>query len=214
MRRLLYALLVAFSSVALTGAGQMAPQARPSFSDAQKADLDRISAYLNSIHTLKGRFTQIDGNGGMAGGTFFLQKPGKIRFEYAPPAQLLVVSDGYAITVLNKKLNTTNRYPLSSSPLDFVLSNTLNLKVNPYVTGVEHNGNTILVKARSAKNRVTGNITMVFSEPSLALQQWTIVDAQGGQTTVSLDDVQSGMAIPGSTFVLSADTALLKKTQE
>lgn len=214
MRRLVLAALVVLSSIALTGAGQPPPQRRVTFSDEQKADLDRISAYLNGIHTMKGGFTQINDNGGLTQGTFLLQKPGKIRFEYAPPAQLLVVSDGYSIAVQNKRLNTTDRYPLINSPLQLVLSNTLNLKFNPLIVGIEHENGSIIVRARSAKNRMTGNITMVFADAGPELRQWTIVDAQGQQTTVSLSDVQSGMAIPGSAFVLTEENKFTKNKLE
>lgn len=210
MRRLILALAVTLSSLALTGAGQAPPPRRITFDDVQKADLDRISAYLNGIHAMKGSFTQLDGNGGLARGQFWLQKPGKIRFEYFPPAQLTVVSDGYSIMVQNRKLKTTDRYPLLDSPLDFVLSNTLDLKRNPLIVGIDHQPGSIVVRARSAKNRMNGNITMVFADPSLELRQWTIVDAQGQQTTVSLADVQTGVAIPSSTFVLNDENKFTK----
>jgi outer membrane lipoprotein-sorting protein len=202
--------LVAAATLGLGGAGQPPPQRRFSFSDEQRADLDRISAALNAIHTMKGSFTQLDGNGGMAQGTFWLSKPGKIRFEYWPPTKLLVVSDGYSIAVRNNKLNTTDRYPLADSPLDFVLSDTLDLRNNPLIVGVEHQNGQVIVSARSAKNRMTGNITMVFSDPGLELRQWTIVDGQGTQTTVALRDVQNGIVIPGSTFVLTDENKFSK----
>jgi outer membrane lipoprotein-sorting protein len=214
MRRLVLAALVALSSIALSGGGQPPPQRRATFSDDQKTDLDRVSAYLNGIHTMKGSFTQINDNGGLAQGTFLLQKPGKIRFEYAPPAQLLVVSDGYSIAVRNMRLNTTDRYPLLSSPLQLVLSNTLDLKFNPLIVGIEHQNGSIVVRARSARNRMTGNITMVFADTGPELRQWTIVDAQGQQTTVSLADVQTGMPIPGTAFVLTDESKFTKNKQE
>jgi outer membrane lipoprotein-sorting protein len=202
MRRIALALLTAVTALALTAAAPPPPR-RAHFSDEQKADLDRISAYLNAAVTMKGNFVQVNGNGGVSRGAFWVQKPGKMRFEYAPNAQLLVVADGYSIIVRNNRLNTTDRYPEGSSPLQFVLSNTLNLKVNPMIVGIDHQNGSIIVRARSSKNRMTGNITMVFTEGSLELRQWTIVDQQGQQTTVSLSDVQTGVAIPGSTFVLA-----------
>lgn len=204
MRRLFLAAIVAAAAIGLGAGGQAPPPRRVSFTAEQKVDLDRISGYLNGIRTMKGTFTQLDGNGGMARGEFLLQKPGKIRFEYAPPAQLLVVADGYSVTVQNKKLNTTDRYPLLNSPLEFVLSNNLNLKFNPLILGVDHQNGSLVLRARSAQNRMTGNITMVFSDPNLVLQQWTIIDAQGQQTTVSLSDMQTGVPIDGSSFVLTA----------
>jgi outer membrane lipoprotein-sorting protein len=193
----LASVVAASSLFMLSGAGQRPPQRRAHFSDEQRADLDRISTYLNSIRTMKGSFTQIDGNGGMAQGTFWLSKPGKVRFEYWPPAQLLVVSDGYSIAVRNNRLNTTDRYPLVNSPLDLVLSNSLNLRGNPLVLGVEHQNGDLIVRARSAKNRNTANITMVFADASgPLLRQWTIIDAQGQQTTVPLPMCRTASTFP------------------
>jgi len=213
MRRLVLAAFVAITSLALTGAGQAPPRRTNSFSDEQRTDLDRISAYLNGIKTMKGTFTQLSGNGGLARGTFMLQKPGKMRFEYLPPAQLTVVADGYSISVQNKKLNTTNRYPLINSPLEFVLSNTLDLRHNPLIVDIQHQNGAVIVSARSSRNRMTGNITMSFAETSLELRQWTIIDAQGKQTTVSIGDVETNVPVPGSAFVLNDDSKFTKNRQ-
>src|SRR5450755_2524423 len=89
----------------------------------QKADLVRVSAALNSIHAIQGGFVQIGPNGDVDQGTIFLDKPGRVRFEYDPPNPMLIVSDGRTITVKNRKLDTTDHYPLFGTPLHFILNN-------------------------------------------------------------------------------------------
>jgi outer membrane lipoprotein-sorting protein len=165
------------------------------------ADLDRISASLNAIHTLKGEFVQQDPNGAVEQGTVYIQKPGKMRFEYKPPSAVLVVSDGIDVAVFNKKLNTADRYPLASTPLKLLLSDNVNLQKSTYVIGLERQAGALVVHARSNDRRMTGNITIVFSDPGLELKQWTVVDAQGLSTTVSLRNVQTGITLQPELFL-------------
>lgn len=171
-------------------------------SDADKVDLDRISAYLNGMHTLKGSFIQIDPDGQIDEGVFYLDKPGRMRFEYRAPNPVLIVSDGSTVAVANRRLNTVDHYPLFSTPLSLILSNDLNLKKNPSVAGVSREPGEIIVNARAASDKVSGNITLVFTDPNLELRQWTIIDAQGLSTTVSLRDLQPGATLDPALFEL------------
>lgn len=187
------------TAVALGGAGTL-PTAQ--FNAQQKAELDRVSAALNAIHSMKGGFVQIDPDGSLERGKFYIQKPGRIRFEYNPPTPMLIVSDGATVAVKNTKLNTTDRYPLVSTPLDLVLSDSLDLKDNKAVTAVEHEGNSIIVKAESTDGKVQGAITLVFSDPGLELRQWTVIDPQGLATTVALRDIEKDVSLSPALFEL------------
>jgi len=189
------------------GAISGAAAATPGFmqferSDADKADLDRVSTYLNAIHTLKGSFKQIGPEGQEDEGVFYLDKPGRMRFEYHAPNPLLIVSDGSTLAVANRKLNTIDHYPLFSTPLSLILSDDLNLKRNPSIAGVERQPGELIVHARAASSKMNGNLTLVFSAPDLELRQWTIVDAQGLSTTVSLRDIQPGITLDPALFKL------------
>jgi len=171
------------------------------FNASDGAALDRLSATLNAIQTLKADFVQIDPDGRIEQGQVYIAKPGKMRFEYQPPSASLVVSDGLDIAVFNKKLNTVDRYPLSTTPLNILLSNHVNLQRDKNVVGLEHQQGSLVVDARSNDRRVSGNITIVFSDPGLELRQWTVVDAQGLATTVSLKNVQTGVTLAPELFL-------------
>lgn len=170
------------------------------YSAQEKSDLDRLSASLNAIHSLKAEFVQNDPNGAVEQGDVYIEKPGKMRFEYKPPSALTVVSDGIDVAVFNKKLNTTDRYPLSTTPLNILLSDHINLKENKNVFGIDHQHGDIVVHARSSDRRTNGNIAIVFS-PDFRLKQWTVVDAQGLATTVTIDNVQTGLALAPELFL-------------
>jgi len=171
------------------------------YSAQEKSDLDRLSAALNAIHSLKADFVQNDPNGAVEQGEVYIEKPGKMRFEYKPPSALTVVSDGIDVAVFNKKLNTTDRYPLSTTPLNLLLSDHVNLKGSAYVIGIDHKPGVIVVHARSNDRRMTGNIAIVFSDPDFELKQWTVVDAQGLATTVALRNVQTGITLQPELFL-------------
>ncbi|HKD22628.1 MAG TPA: outer membrane lipoprotein carrier protein LolA, partial [Rhizomicrobium sp.] len=201
MRRIAFAILLAI------GSAPQAFAAAPGFmqferSDADIADLNRISDYLNNMKTLKGGFLQIGPDGQSDEGVFYIDKPGRMRFEYHAPNPVLIVSDGTTVAVQNKRLNTVDHYPLFSTPLSLILSDNLNLKKNPSIAGITREPGEIIVNARAASSKMNGNLTLVFAAPNLELRQWTIVDAQGLSTTVQLRDIQPGAQIDPTLFKL------------
>ena len=201
MRRSILVLAACAAVTFLGAAGQMAPQRLiPAYSDEQKAQLDKISAYLNGIHSLKARFVQIGPEGGTASGTLYIQKPGQIRFEYNPPSPLLIVATGGTVYVKNSKLNTIDHYDLSDTPLGLLLNQNVDLKANRAVMGVNEQNGAVIVQARTSTNRNNSNITLVFSSPGLELRQWTVRDNQGGNTTVALQSLETGVTIDPALF--------------
>jgi outer membrane lipoprotein-sorting protein len=193
MRRYALCLAAICSTVLLGGAGQQAPQRLyQAYSDQEKADLDKISAYLNGMHSLRAGFIQIGPQGGVDQGEVAIQKPGQIRFEYRPPSPVSIVATGGQVYVKNSKLNTVDNYDLSDTPLGLLLNETVDLKTNKAVLGVVEQEGAIIVRARTSTNRNNSNITLMFTAPNIELRQWTVKDAQGGNTTVALRNLQPG----------------------
>ena len=201
MRRFSLCLAAVVSVALLGGAGQPIPQRLyQAYSDQEKADLDKVSAYLNAIKSLKAGFVQIGPDGGIVQGQVFIQKPGQIRFEYKPPSPVLIVATGGSMYVKNSRLNTLDRYDLSDTPLGLLLNERIDLKTNKAVIGVAEQNGAIVVRARSSSNRNDSNITLVFSTPGLELRQWTVRDNQGGNTTVALQNLETGASLDPSLF--------------
>jgi len=207
MRRVSLCLFVLASAALLGGAGQRAPQRLyQAYSDAEKADLDKVSAYLNGMKSLKANFIQLGPDGGMAQGELFLQKPGQIRFEYKPPSPVLIVATGGSMYVKNSRLNTLDHYDLSDTPLGLLLNERVDLKTNKAVIGVAEQNGAIVVRARSSSNRNDSNITLVFAAPGIELRQWTVRDNQGGNTTVALQGLQTGASLDTALFTAPQKT--------
>jgi outer membrane lipoprotein-sorting protein len=187
--------------VLLSGAGQPAIL-RAIYTDQQKADLDKVSAYLNAIHSLKADFVQIGPDGSVAQGELDIQKPGQIRFAFQPPSPVRIVATDGNIYVKNSRLNTVDRYSLSDTPLGILLNENIDLKTNRSVLGVFEQNGALIVQARSALNQNRSNITLVFSLPALELRQWIVKDNQGGNTTVALGNMQIGAALDPAVFAV------------
>jgi outer membrane lipoprotein-sorting protein len=179
-----------------------------------RAEIERVNAYLNSIRTLKGNFVQIDPDGQVDQGTFALSKPGRMRFEYKPPASTLIVSDGETVAIQNPKLKTIDKYPLSQTPLDLILGDKIDLLHNHSIVGVDRQKDQFVVKARSRGGKTQGNISLVFAEPGLELRQWTVVDNQGLSTTVALQNVQIGADVSNVSFALPQKALSLRKQSD
>ncbi len=205
MRRFTLCLAAAASIVLLGGAGQPVPQRLyQAYSDQQKADLDKVSAYLNSFQSLKASFVQIGPEGGMDQGELSIQKPGQIRFEYRPPSPILIVATDGSVYVKNSRLNTRDQYDLSDTPLGLLLNARVDLKTNKAVIGVAEQNGAIVVRARTSANRNDSNITLVFSTPGIELRQWTVRDDQGGNTTVALQNPQLNPQLDTALFTAPA----------
>ncbi|MGQ0742435.1 MAG: LolA family protein [Alphaproteobacteria bacterium] len=188
-------------ALGLAAPGGAAQQAWRNLTAAQKADLKRVSDYVNAIRTLKGDFMQVNPDGSVWEGTFYLSKPGKMRFEYRPPAPHLIVADGSTLSVENKKLKTLDRYPLIGSPLALLLAERVDLSTYTHINGVKRQPGYLMVSASAASGGTRGDITITFSDPGLELRQWEVLDSSGYKTTVVLNSMQTDVALAPALFV-------------
>ncbi len=160
--------------------------------------LQRIAAYLNNIKTMSGRFQQAAANGGSAG-RMWVARPGRMRFEYDPPNPITLLADTFYIYYWDKQLQQVSKVGLKSTPAWFLLRDPISF-ADVIVTQVERASNVVRVSVVESAQPDAGSLTMVFTENPLALRQWTVVDQQGKVTTVSLSDLQFGMALDPKLF--------------
>ncbi|MCA0945144.1 outer membrane lipoprotein carrier protein LolA [Yangia mangrovi] len=167
---------------------------------AQKLSLGEVSQYLNSIQSAKGQFTQINGDGSISTGTISIKRPGKVRFEYNPPDQALVLAWAGAVYVFDKKLGgQPETYPLSQTPLSIILDRNVNLGRAGMVTGHGYDGTATTVTAQDPQHPDRGTIQMKFTSNPVQLRQWVITDGNGAKTTVVLGAL-SNAELPNSVF--------------
>ena len=159
----------------------------------QTAAVGQISNFINGFKTLQGEFTQTGPKGTVSRGVFYLQKPGKMRFEYASPNPFVIVSDGNWVTIKNRSKDKADQYPLSQTPLRLVLSDRINILKEAKILGVEDTAESITVTLEDRKNIVPGQLILVYDKAKSALQQWVVVDGKGRRTTVALDNMVPGV---------------------
>ena len=166
------------------------------------ADLSKISAYLNAITSIQASFVQVGPNGELDQGMVYARKPGRLRFEYAPPSPYLIVSDGVTIAVANSKLRTVDRYPLVENPLNIILRDNIDLTTDKRITAIERQTGTLRITATEKSGPLKGAVTLIFAYPAVELRQWIITDAQGLQTMIALKNTKTEVVLPPELFVL------------
>jgi outer membrane lipoprotein-sorting protein len=187
---------IAGAGIALVGA-HMLPgvvQAQASQGTAQK-----IADHFTNVKTMMGEFVQFGPRGEQTGGKFFIQRPGLLRFNYEPPADFRVISDGSKVALINNKMKTADLYSLRNTPLKLILDEEIDLSGNK-VKGVREEAD--LTTIQLADRNLFGNATiaMMFDPKTYDLRQWTITDAQGKDTTVMIFNVQEGVTFDPSVF--------------
>ncbi len=181
-----------------------APEPPSPFDTKQRALLDRISNYLSSVQTMVGKFVQVGPDGGRTEGTFYMQKPGRVRFQYNPPSPIDIISDGSSVVVRDRKLATQDLYPLSQTPLRYLLAERINLLRDTDVVSVSADDSFATVVIEQKQLFVgTDRLMIMFDAKDLTLKQWTVTDPQGFDTTVAVYNLDSTKKPDPNLFVIN-----------
>ena len=163
-------------------------------------DLRRITAYLSGISTMTARFRQSSAGGAAATGSLWMARPGRMRFEYDPPSPILLIADRFYVYYVDKQLAQMSKVGLKSTPAWFLLRDPITFD-DLLIKRFERGANTLTITLVDPKEPDNGSLTIVFDSQPLALRQWTIVDQQHKTTTVSISNVQFGVALDPGLFV-------------
>jgi outer membrane lipoprotein-sorting protein len=162
------------------------------FNPTQRAQVDKVSQYLSSVQQLSGNFVQVGPDGARVRGEFYIQKPGKVRFEYDPPTPIEIVADGQSVVVRNSKLATQDLYPLSQTPLRFLLSDRIDLIRDTNVTSVRADDVFVTITIEEKQALIgTSRLMMMVGAKDYQLKQWTVTDPQGYDTTVAVSNLDT-----------------------
>ena len=157
------------------------------FDATQKAQAAKVSSYLSSLNTLVGNFVQVGPDGTKTKGVFYIQKPGKVRFEYDPPTPIAMIADGSSLAVRDRKLATQDIYPLSQTPLRYLLSDRIDLLKDTNVVNVSADDQYISITIEEKSAIIgTSRLMLMLGAKDNQLKQWTVTDPQGYDTTVAV----------------------------
>ncbi len=171
-----------------------------------RATIAAVEAYLNGIKRLKARFLQVAPNGAISGGTMWLDRPGKMRFDYDPPAPFLLVANYGILIYHDKQLDQTSNIPLSQTPLGILLSDRVKLSGDVEVIGIDRQPGEIVVRMQRTGSPGDGSLALGFVDKPVTLRQWTVTDPQRQETRVTLMNPESGGTFDAKLFEFKAPT--------
>jgi outer membrane lipoprotein-sorting protein len=185
--------------------GKSTSQSQATAFDArQRALLDKISGYMSGVQTLVGNFVQIGPDGRRVEGAFSIQKPGKVRFQYSPPSPIDIIADGSSVVVRDRSLETADYYPLSQTPLRYLLADRIDLLRDTDVISVSADDTFVTVVIEETQVIVgTNRLMIMFDAKTLALKQWTVTDPQGLDTTVAVFNLDTAKKPDPNLFVIN-----------
>jgi outer membrane lipoprotein-sorting protein len=169
-------------------------------SDADEAILVRVSTYLNGLRALKGRFLQVGPDGKTTQGTMWLERPGRMRFQYDKPSPLLLVAGHGVVTFYDAQLGQTTNLSVTQTPLGLLLADTITLSGDVTVTEFEQSGGRLIITLVRTKSPGDGSLTLMLNADPLALVGWSVVDAEGRETRLRISDIQLGGTFDESLF--------------
>jgi len=203
---------LAAPALAQTGVprGAIAPQPAPALGQPgasvalkpeQRALVDKVNRYLSSVQTLQGKFVQVGGDGRRTTGDFYLAKPGRVRFEYDDSSPVELVADGMSVVVRDRNLATQDVYPLSQTPLRFLLADSVDLTKDTNVVAA-YADDVFVTVALEERNTLVGTsrLMIMFDAKNMQLKQWTVTDPQGFDTTVAVYDLDASKKPDPSLF--------------
>lgn len=184
--------------------GLAASAVLPSMASAQSAGgaaAQKIADHFSSVKTMMGEFVQFGPRGEQTGGKFYIERPGRLRFNFEDPSPLRVISDGKNVVVGNIKLKTWDLYPLSKTPLTLLLADRIDLS-NDAVRGVKEESDLTTIVLGNKTIFGDSTITMMFDSKTYDLRQWTITDNQGKDTSVMIYNVKTGVSLDEKVFAI------------
>lgn len=171
----------------------------------QVAIVEKINGYFNGLSNLEGDFVQTDPNDKSKRGKFYIERPGKVRFDYARPSREKIISNGEYLAIENHDLKTTDRYPLGSTPFKLLLTEQVDLMRDANVVSLDIGEDVVVITVEDRAGEGNGQIRLFFNWPELQLREWIITDAQGLNTRIELANVEVNKAADPQLFSFSKD---------
>lgn len=176
---------------------------------ADQLPLSAISDYLNSFVSARSDFTQINDDGTLSTGTLFIKRPGRARFEYDGRNAAKVIAGQGSVVIHDPKSNQPpETYPLRRTPLSIILAKRVDLGRANMVVGHDFDGTATRVRAQDPENPDYGSIDLYFTDAPVELRKWVITDSGGGQTTVILGGMTTGISLANSLFSTVSPSAV------
>jgi outer membrane lipoprotein-sorting protein len=166
--------------------------------------IERVNAALNAVPYMSADFTQVGANGKRLTGVLSVLKPGRLRFDYDPPATVNIIADGNQVAITDRKLRTQDLYQIGQTPLKFILKPGLDLARDTAVTGIEREKDRLTINLEDKSTfGGTSKIALMFDPTTLTLRQWVVTDPQGYETLIRLENIDTKTRPENDYFVIN-----------
>lgn len=186
---------------------------QPARAETNADVLRDLSQSLNALRTMRGEFVQFGPSGDKAEGVFAIDRPGKIHFRYNPPSKVQIMADGKSVVIHDRALQTWDLWPLSKTPLRFLLSDRIDFLNDPKVRNLAVESDVITIVMQEENIGGESTITLLFDRITKELRQWTITDAQGLDTTVAIYNLESGLDFNQALFKIPYGRIAIQERQ-
>ncbi len=192
-----------------TGISEAPPQASQYAGAPDQAEIiEKVNAYFNDMTNIEGEFLQTNPNGETQKGYFYLERPGKVRFDYNRPSRQKIISDGEYLAIEDHDLKTADRYPLESTPFRLLLKDKVDLANDAEIIAVDMGEDVVVLTLEDKENKGRGQIRLFFEWPEIKLSEWIISDAQGLDTRIQLGDLKVGEKADPKLFTFTKSLGL------
>ena len=181
-------------------------------SPEQMAVIDKINSYFNHMTNMEGTFLQTDADDKRKKGRFFIERPGKLRFDYSLPSKQKIISDGKYLAIEDHDLNTSDRYPLDSTPFRLLLTKDVDLLRDARIDALDIGKDVVVITVEDKASDTGGQIRLFFDWPELQLKEWIISDPQGLNTRIQVADVELNKAVKPEVFKFTPGVGMPKFT--
>lgn len=189
-------------AVAKQGDAELIKIQAPAAAMDRNAIIDRVAKAMTDTKTVQGRFTQVDPAGAPSSGSFYINRPGKVRFEYTSPEPIFIVSDGTTVSIEEPKRKAYDAIPLASTPLHLFLRSNIDLKKDGSVTDVTTSNGNHFVTLVDKTGEAEGKMVLQFRATDFELLGWRQIDGTGAETRVQLADMKKNVSLKPSLFVV------------
>ena len=168
--------------------------------NSSNRDFNYVKEYLNNLNSLEADFLQVSSDGDIKEGKIFLSIPGKLRISYKNPDNLLITSNGFWLTVQDKKLKQTNNFPLNQTPINLFLNKKLNFNEDEFKIKFEKRSGIITLIFSDNQKLNSSMFKLIFTNTPLRLKKWVIIDEFNNETSVLLQNLVTGNKYPNILF--------------
>lgn len=168
---------------------------------ADDVTLKKIERYLDELPCIEAKFLQVNPNGSMIDGLFYIDRTNKkLRLNYPSKEQYIVARVGF-LYVVDEKEKTIDYVDASYTPVGILLQNHIRFNKNVFVIKTDCVKDDLFLTISDSPSNEAGLMVLHFKvTPKIDLKGWTIQDMQGNITQVIIHSLKNNVSFDAKLF--------------